>query len=305
MAAIEEDSFRVMSLGRQHDSMKPSMPAYSIGTAQRDVARQKVYVSADHEVRKGIMNSPGPVYSVPSTVGVAPKYGFGSDEQRKHDKAKYPDSSVDLACAVVDSQKVKFPSTTGVHFGTETRMCTANAEIIRCHPGLALGVGSPGALEYMVDDKNISKVPPQYSFGPKTTKIVENKPVTRLALPLTGVPRHVGPGSHDRAGSMGAQPQSARPSAPSFSFGGEERLSARKDKQLLDSSTDFSSLGRQVVSSARSAPRHGFGTSTRDNVARTNLVLNDIDKGPAHALGKNKFHCDIPPPTKHIPRPGM
>eukprot|EP00929_Paragymnodinium_shiwhaense_P034795 TRINITY_DN18890_c0_g1_i1.p1 TRINITY_DN18890_c0_g1~~TRINITY_DN18890_c0_g1_i1.p1 ORF type:complete len:309 (+),score=54.97 TRINITY_DN18890_c0_g1_i1:116-1042(+) len=308
MAALQDDSFAVAALGRQQDSSKPSQPAYSFGTGQRDVARNKVYMSVKHDKKKAILNSPGPVYSVPSTVGDAPRFGFGTDDQRKHDKAKYPDSSVDLTGATVDSQKVKFPTTPRVHFGTESRMNTKNAEILRAHPGLGLGMESPGALEYSPDETKITGVAPQYSFGPKAgVESQGQKPCVRLTLPLTSVPRHVGPGSHQQPSALGEQPTSARPSAPSWGFGSASKDSARKnaDRRLLDSDPHFSSLGKQVVSSARSAPQCGFGTSTREHTARTQLMISAGDVGPIAKMEKLKFHCELPPPQKHIPKPGI
>jgi len=306
MTALEEDSLAVAALGRQHNSDKPSMPAFSFGTGQRDVASKKVFISAKHERCKAVGVSPGPVYAVPSTVGDAPSFGFGSDEQRKHAKAKYPDSSVDLMCATVDTQRVKFHGTKGVHFGTEGRMNNANADIIRVHPTINMGKESPGALEYTPDESKLQSAVPEYSFGPKTSKIGESKPVSRLHLPITGVPRHVGPGSHQQPASMGTQPQSARSSAPSWGFGCAERAMDRKDgKQLLDSAPAFSSLGKQVVSSARSAPQCGFGTSTRDHSARTHLVFSAVDLGPAKTMQKANYHCELPPRERKIAKAGM
>lgn len=309
MAAIVEDSFTVTSLGRQNDSKKETMPVYSIGTASRDVCRLKVYHSAEHEKKKGGLTSPGPVYAIPSTVGDAPRFGFGSEEQRKHSRAKYPDSSVDLTCSVVDSQVVKFHTTKGVHFGTESRLNSRNAEIIRVHPASALGMESPGALEYSPEEHFTMKMPPEYSFGPKkdAKSGEDNKKTTRMNLPLTSTPRHVGPGSHMQPSAMGAQPCSARGSAPSWGFGSSQRSSSlRKDqKHLIDTTADFSSLGQQVVSSARSAPKFGFGTSTRDHVARTQIIKTDLDLGPTARLPPPKFHMDLPKPERPIPRHGF
>lgn len=306
MAALQEDSFAVPAIGRQQASAKPSMPSFSFGTGSRDVARVKVYLSAKHEKHKSVINSPGPVYSVPSSVGATESYSFGSADQRVHGKAKYPDSSVDLTGATVDSQKTKFPSTPRVHFGTESRMNAKNAEIFRVHPGLGLGTESPGALEYSPDESKITKVPPAYSFGPKASSDVDSKPTSRLQLPLTSTPRHVGPGSHMQPSAIGEQPNSARPSAPSWGFGSSTRdAMTKKNTQLLETDNNFTALGKQVVSNARSAPQCGFGTSTREHTARTQIVMSAADAGPVAKMEKPRFHCDLPPPQKIIPRPGL
>lgn len=306
MAATVDDSFTVSSMGRQHDSKKESMPGYSMGTGNREVCRLKVYHSPKHEKAKGGLNSPGPVYSVPSTVGDAPRFGFGS-EQRKHPKAKYPDSSVDLTCSTVDSQVVKFHSTKGVHFGTESRLNSRNAEIIRVHPGSALGMESPGALEYSPEETLTTKLPPEYSFGPKRQTDNTGEKTTRLTLPLTSTPRQVGPGSNMQPSAMGPQPCSARGSAPSWGFGNAQRSSSvpRERRHLTDTSVDLSSLGQQVVSSARSAPKFGFGTSTREHTARTQLITTELDKGPTARLPAQRFHIDLPKPERSLPRHGL
>lgn len=293
------------SLGRQFNSKKETVPAFSFGTASRETQTQKVFLSGRHEALKASMNSPGPVYSVPSCIGAGSKYGFGTDEQRKHPKAKYPDSSVDLTCALVDNQRVKFHSTKSVHFGTEGRMTSKNGEIIRVHPGMVHGTESPGALEYSPKPEKVLEKPPEYSFGPAAEPQSTGKVPPRIPLPLTGTPRTLGPGSHALPSSLGSQPHSARTSAPSWGFGTRRSEPLKESRQVLDSSLDLSSLGRQVVSGARSAPNHGFGSSTRDQKARTTLIRMPEDMGPAARMPKLNFHLDLPRPEKLIPKPGM
>lgn len=301
-AHVVEDSFTVPAIGRQTDSQKDTMPAYSFGTGDRNVAQRKLYVSAKHEKAKVIMVSPGPVYKVPCTVGDAPKFGMGHDEQRKHPKAKYPDSSVDLTCATVDNQVFKYGEEKCVRFGTENRDNIKNAEVIRTNPALMLGMESPGGLEYSPEEQLTTHRAPEYSFGPKNSAPGGDgsKIIPRLPLPATGTPRHVGPGSHRQPSSLGAQMNSARSSAPSYGFGTEQRHTGRKEpKQLLDTNTDFSSLGRQVVSNAKSAPRHGFGSATRDQVAKTHFVRAHGDLGPVASLPKPNYPIQLP---VHCPR---
>ncbi|CAE7661630.1 unnamed protein product [Symbiodinium sp. KB8] len=101
------DSFDVSSVGRQTNSKKETCPAYSFGTSSREVASMKVFLSPKLTPRaKAGLVSPGPIYDVPTSVGHGPGYAFPQEEQRPHiGGAQYPDSSVDLTCAVVDSQK--------------------------------------------------------------------------------------------------------------------------------------------------------------------------------------------------------
>lgn len=300
------------SLGRQHDSKRETMPAYSFGTGSREAASNKVFISPRHaKTKPGV--SPGPAYSIPTTVGASSKFSFGADEQRKHAKAQYPDTSVDLTCSMVDSQQVKFKSTPGVHFGTESRACTKNGELIRVNPPIALGLEAPGALEYYPEraEPNIKKMPPEYSFGPKIHKDPkkkpdpkkdQQKPTMRLTMLATGVPRHVGPGSHDLAEALGQQPQSARSTAPSYSFGSSPRLEElKKCGQVFECSPDLSSLGKQVVSTHKTMPKCTFGDATRDKVARSQLVTTTADRGPAAVMPKPHFHCELPKPSVSRP----
>lgn len=284
MTDLMSDSFDVPSIGRQHDSRKETMPAFSFTTALRDKVMHKTG-----------LNSPGPVYRVPSTVGDGPRWAFGTEE-RVHGKAPYPDTSVDLTCATVDSQTTKYPSTKGVHFGTEPRLHSKNAEALRSNPEAMHGMCSPPGFDYTPEDHMTSKAVPIYSFGPRSGRLGEKTP-PRITLPPGGTPRHVGPGSHSQPPGLGNQPNSARKSAPAWTFGGRRRsLTPREDRVLLDPAPDLSSLGRQVVSTARSAPKCDFGKSTREQAARTYLLQTGADKGPAAVLPKPKFNLELPPP---------
>lgn len=308
MTALQPHSFDISSIGGQSDSRRETFPAFSFGTGSRDVARQKIFVSGKHEKCKVVVNSPGPVYQVPSSVGEGPRFGFGQDEQRKHGGVRYPDSSVDLTCATVDSQKVKFPNTPGVHFGTEVRMSKKNAEIIRTNPDMVLGMESPGALEYTPREQTIQKMHPDYSFGPPEDR-PPAKAVNRLALLPGSTPRQTGPGSHNLPKGIGQQPQSARPTGPSWSMHGGKNnrtipVSAREGKTgpVMDTEGNYSSLGKQVSSTLKTSTIAGFGRSTRDQWSRTAICMTKTDRGPAGNMAKPQFHMDLP---KSAPSPSI
>lgn len=317
------NSFDVSSVGRQINSTKETFPEYSFGTQSREVQTKKVFFSAAHDKHKGIMVSPGPVYKTPSYFGEGPKHSFGTDDQRTHSRAKYPDSSTDLTCATVDSQRVKFPNTKGVHFGTEARMNNKNGEIIRVHPGLVHGIDAQEALNYTPDinivggkaerqDLHPAKVTnraPSYSFGPVLPKgeiQSDGRVPRRLPLPLMSSPRSLGPGSHTIPSAIGNQPMSARTSAPSWVFGSEERSkSARVNRQLYDSGVGLSSMGRQFMAGAPSGPQHSFGSSTREDRNKSVFLCHADDLGPAARMPKLSFPIDLPPPQKRIAKVGM
>lgn len=308
MTDLLGDSFDVAALGRQHNSNKETMPSYSFGTGVRG-ASAKVFISKRHEKRKAVMNSPGPVYGIPSTVGNGPKHGFGTEEQRHNNKAEYPDSSVDLTCSIIDSQGLKFSSTKGVHFGTEPRMNSKNAEPIQDNPTSNLCTQSPPSFDYNPEYGLVAKATPEYSFGPREAKTGDKCATRSIHMPATGTPRRVGPGSHTLPPGVGQQPSSARKSAAAWSFGGRKTSSsnAPRDRPFphLDPQPELSSLGKQVVSSARSAPSCGFGTSTRDHSARTHLIVTEADRGPAAKMPPARFHLEMPPMERHLPKPGL
>lgn len=203
------------------------MPAYSFGTATRDRQHHRVFISEKHSRHKATSASPGPVYSTRTDLGTGPRCVFGSEDRSDKPRqidvpVRYPDSSVDLMCLPVDSQKVKFPRAKGVHFGTEMKMSVKNAEIIKSHPAAYTGVNSPGAAEYEPNDKCAALSAPAYSMGPKQPRFGEKLP-PRLQVPPHGTPHFLGPGSHVQPSSLGDQPTSLRRTAPSFSFGSERR----------------------------------------------------------------------------------
>lgn len=228
------------------------------------------------------MNSPGPVYSMPTAVGEGAAYGFGTAPQRQHGRAKYPDTSVDLTGAVVDSQNTKFHATKGVVFGTEQKGETSNSVVIRYHPQASFGKGSPGPTAYTPRDKDVTRpTEPRFSLGEKT-KILATK---------TQTPRNVGPGSYPPTTSMGEQPNSNKKSMPSWSFGNSKRMPPlRKSDAVLDPNPDLSAFGAQVLSKKKSSAFYGFGTATRDHKAKTFLVQTPLDQGPRGAWGTPRLH---------------
>lgn len=242
-------------------------------------------MSEDHEKRKATMNSPGPVYSVPSAVGEGSKYGFGTASQREHTRPKYPDTSVDLTGATVDSQKHKFHSTKGVVFGTEQKDEANNSVLLRTHPQANFGKGSPGPTAYTPRDKDVTRATePRYSLGDKTKILAAN----------AQTPRNVGPGSYPPTTSMGEQPTSARRSMPSWSFGNAKRMPPlKKSDAVLDPNPELSAFGQQVLSSKKSSAYYGFGTATRDHKSKTFLVQTGLDKGP---------RGQWPTPRQHHPK---
>mmetsp|Transcript_9755 Transcript_9755/g.13724 ORF Transcript_9755/g.13724 Transcript_9755/m.13724 type:complete len:309 (+) Transcript_9755:88-1014(+) len=296
MAHLEPDSFDVSSVGRQTNSKKETCPAYSFGTSSREVASMKVFLSPKLTPRaKAGLVSPGPIYDVPTSVGNGPGYAFPQEEQRPHiGGAQYPDSSVDLTCAVVDSQKVKFGGPSFVRFGTESRAVYKNAEVLVTNPNLMLGMESPGAAEYSPQDKPVYRQQPRFSFGPVEERMPFTKTPPRLMLPVTGTPRSVGPASHRQPAGIGRQPLSARRSSPSWSLGGSTMPSKNDEGPMLDTAPQYSCLGRQVNSTSKTSANCTFGKATREKRSRMTMCMTKTDRGPAGAMTKQQFRLDLP-----------
>lgn len=271
MSLMAEHSFDVPALGKQASSQKYSASAFSFGSCSRERAG-KVWISEKHELAKGKGEGPGPVYHVPGSTGLGPRFGFGTASQRTNWKTKYPDSSVDLTGASVDSQSVKFPGTRTTLFGTDSKDNMKNAVILKNHPQANFGIFSPGPCAYMpMETDVISKASPRISFGAKT-KILSAESQT---------PRNIGPGSYPPTESIGKQAQSKKRSIAAWSFAQEKRMPPLKPGDtVVDPSPNLSSFGKQVTSKSSSGPGYGFGTSTRDHKAKTFLVMSPNDRGP-------------------------
>lgn len=303
MTDFEPNSFAVSAIGRQANSKKETCPAFSIGTAgyngsgYREVQAMKVFVSRKltHRVQQG-RTAPGPIYDIGRMSHRGPAFAFPQEEQRPPlGGTNYPDSSVDLTCATVDSQKVKFPGSAQACFGTEMRMGIKNAEILVTNPNLMLGMESPGAAEYSPSQEAVRRQHPKYSFADNVQERVQNaKPVTRLTLPATGTPRTVGPNSHRIPSGIGQQPLSARRSSPAWSLSGKNQPSECDMGPYLDDGPVFSSLGYQALSTSKTSGKCSFGNASREKAQRLTMCMTHTDRGPAGQMPKLNFHLDLP-----------
>eukprot|EP00451_Oxyrrhis_marina_P013853 CAMPEP_0204321088 /NCGR_PEP_ID=MMETSP0469-20131031/7971_1 /ASSEMBLY_ACC=CAM_ASM_000384 /TAXON_ID=2969 /ORGANISM="Oxyrrhis marina" /LENGTH=294 /DNA_ID=CAMNT_0051302357 /DNA_START=45 /DNA_END=929 /DNA_ORIENTATION=+ len=279
MSHLFPHSFDVPSVGRQRESQKPSAQSWGFGSCSRD-RQQNVFISPTHEKGKPSKASPGPIYDVRSKdTGV--KFGFGSAPQRLHKKALYPDSSVDLTEATVDTQRVKFRNTAGYLFGTDQKDNMRNAVILKSHPQANLGVFSPGPVAYTPDAKTIHDRSPEYSIR-KKTKILASSSQT---------PGNVGPGSYPAMASIGMQPLSQRSTMPSFAVGKGARIpESTPDEEIINPNANISSLGKQPKSKNRTMPQYGFGTGTWEHTKKTALVQLGGDRGPSAMFEKPRLH---------------
>jgi len=300
MTFLAKDSYDLRAVGPQPESMRPSAPLYGFGKGTRD-QMDKVFLSHHAEKIKGNPDTPGPIYNVPSDLGQAQKFGFGTGPQRVYkNKPPYPDSSVDLIMHEVDSGYAKFKKPPAFYFGTEAKDCMKNAAITKgqaptttCTPGPAAYIpsmkGGGSGLEEL----------PSYPFGIKT-KIQE--------LP-SSTPLNVGPGKYKLQKAVGKQVLSTTQSLPMWGFQKAKRFPTSKpDLTVLEPKPKNQALGKQVLSRSRSAPSFGFGTASRDHRSKTGCYILPEDKGPAN--DKGEMHMYHPPIQQQkmivkYSRPGM
>ncbi|EER00906.1 hypothetical protein Pmar_PMAR002976 [Perkinsus marinus ATCC 50983] len=282
-------------VGHQRDSLKPTRPSYSFGLGTRG-AREKLFISKEHEKLMPPRCSPGPVYRVESQIEDH-SYTFSTAAQRPSQKKRYPDSSVDLTNALVDSQPLKYPTVKGTIFGTDPKGHIKNATILKNHASAFYGRISPGPTAYSPDDKQTSRTPraPRAILGSKT-KILASECQT---------PAVVGPGTYPSPTSMGTQHLSQkwdrahRRNLSSYTFSKARRAGERSKKSSVDTmdrvdSTSrgaISSIGEQHDSRIATAPKFGFGTATRDHKAKTFLVRIPGDTGPSDSWAKPSVGC--------------
>lgn len=228
--------------------------------------------------------TPGAVYDLPATVGTAPTMVFPTGPRVADHGTKYPDSSVDLAFATVDSQKVKFPSARTMLFGTEARDEIKNSEILKRHPQAGMLRESPGCI-YDPDDTCARPMSaPLWTMRPKTN-MVTSRPQTS---------ERVGPNTYRTQEAIGNQPLSTKKTGRSSSFGRASRFpKARPDNDGGgEGYCPNSAMGRQVDGRFKSQPRCGFGTGTRDNRSRTAYLQTAKDQGPKGKMAPAR--CEHP-----------
>jgi len=276
------------AIGPQASSQRPTAPGYSFGSSSRE-AEARVFISKAHEQLKPSVHSPGPVYKLPSQLGVGKGFSFGSSKQRHQRRAPYPDSSIDLIEATVDSQTVKFDTPKGYLFGTESKGCMLNATILQTHPQVNYGLLSPGPVAYTPNEMCIARNPEQYSIASKHTG----------GELQAQTPANVGPGRYKHQAAIGTQISSVKKSLASWTMGKAKRFpESRTEPTAVEVPLNLpgvNAMGTQVKSRKATAAAFGFGTSTRDHKAKTFLVQTPLDKGPANFLPKpNLRHPKLP-----------
>jgi len=299
MERLEEanESIFFPSCGPQAEATKRSLPVWTLPKAGRDDVK-KVFISKKHPQDLLGKDSPGHVYE-PKRQKSLPKWGFGtSDARPPMAPAKYPETSNDLTCTMVDSQQFKYGSRTAA-IGNCPRDVITNAPDLQ---GFPVGAVSPGPARYSIDKcppgvrlahaPDGDKIPPSYTMRPKT-KILELNSQTG--------PK-VGPGIYPVPDACGTQASSVKQSLPLWSMCKNDRF-AKKIGGAGDSGRLWDGMGEKKVAFNRqfSAPSSfSFGTSTRYHASKMARADTPLDRGPAGDQTPLKVKQPLMPPRREI-----
>jgi len=278
------------SMGHQRSSLRPSSAQYSVPKGRRPPLDAKL-----------CRDSPGPgVYDYASALSRATAV-IGTGPQIEYLKAyPYPDMGRedDPDQAHADAQDYKFPLSARPIFGYEERGEVKNCETLRHNPEMTFGRDGPGPV-YDPDDR-LSRPHSAPSFTMRQR--------TRPESARGRTPPEVSPSTYQPRGAeraLGRQLDSRRKTARSSSFSRSDRFGVVKAAAggvSEECAPMRSSFGSQCNARARSAPRIGFGSSTRDSSARS---LNSRGTGaPAGRMGPPRLPHPALAPQKELVRFG-
>lgn len=268
--------------------VRVAAPAYGFGAATRDTVN-KLFISQEHTlIATGGSHSPGPVYTLPPSVGGnqpdgrkrdAPSFGFGTASRFRRDGPRYREPAVPAPNAYnvttsiggkqPDARKIDAPVWT---FGGAKREKARKIFVSQAHQKTDFhGVDSPGPGRYDVPttlgkqaDGAISS-PPAWLFGSAVRTIME--PGWSSPGPIYG-----------RVDGLGTQVDSRRRSAATPGFGASTRdgcakvfISGRHGKNLYGRGSPGpaasyqldGALGKQVASTKGQSPRAAFSKESR------------------------------------------
>jgi hypothetical protein len=264
--------YREPSVGIQQNSLKLTSPSFTVPRATRS-QRQLLHISREHDKLTPSLESPGPVYACQFPMEVSRSCAFGHGPQRINAKQQAVESSNDLLGVIVDDQSAKFRKSVSVLFGTDSRDHIRNATILKHHPQAFYGKESPGPAGYTLQD-SMGREGRHISMGSRT----------RILAAGSQTPESLGPGAFTIPTTCGGkQFLSSFDNQPVFTFGKSTRkvyheTSRSRSQPILKDSFSQASIGPQADSTKPTAVRTILGSQTRDQRARTVLVLSPNEK---------------------------
>lgn len=281
--------------GQQVSSLRPSFPAYGFGTSKR-MSSTRLFHTKEQSAKNVGMESPGPIYDVPSAIGpqtssktvTAPSFKFGSRSESDMNLSKEarPGPGTYETEESLGMQRTSQKNTSACwKFGTSNRWSNFKGDFKSSYetPGM---VNPRPASGWLGDAAMFSfGTSGRYEVG---TGIPGAKPSYVLAP---------GPGTYAAASSLGLQNLSQRGTASQFRFGTATRIHQSKvylthahEREYLGQHSPApnayklnSSLGNQMSSRNLSSPNFKFGSADRFSEIRTSankLPIKYCSPGP-------------------------
>mmetsp|Transcript_28278 Transcript_28278/g.72720 ORF Transcript_28278/g.72720 Transcript_28278/m.72720 type:complete len:318 (+) Transcript_28278:562-1515(+) len=270
--------------GKQIQSDKTTSPAFGFGGGTRD-AQSKLYASREQSKATPGNESQGPVYNMPDSVGkqsdsrkiTPPSYGFGSSTRPSisgpKSKSAEPGPGAykapDSVASQHDSRKKNSESAV---FGTGTRAGTEKQAVETKEQEVAMyGKESPPPNFYNL----------RGSIGKQNLSNKKNLPSTKIGTASRFAKDNFedtpGAGTYKAPDSVGKQAQSRKKNSVMTSFGTATRDGAAKvfishehgkvsgsgNSPGPTTAETYVGTGRQTISTKKTAPASGFGTSKR------------------------------------------
>ena len=277
----KEKSHQRSQLGNQTESGKRSAPSVGFGTASR-FGTEAQFITKEHSKQLMVSWTPGPgQYQAKSSVGnqvysekkSAAGFGFGTSQrfneavQEQKRQRNLPAPGTYRANSSMGHQ-VNSTQSTGaqVQFGNSLR---SQVVVEKGFEQQFFGLESPGPALYSLQDsqtnfkdnkdgKGMHSTGPSFGTDPRAT---DPKKKNHAEVRAAQVP---GPGNYPTPSAFGPQSASNFPSKPQFGF---STLDRSKERRLAggrgDSHARSSSIGKQMQSEKKSAPRFTFGSQGR------------------------------------------
>lgn len=221
-------------------------PGHCFGTAPRSA--YKTLYRGKLEPSETGHNSPGPLYLVTDNpkFKTAPWYSIG---KAWRGPTELPWTGTEMTSISLHTKGGK-----GVKFGKAKRDLN-----------MAFGTESPGP-KYLPPQRMSEAMAPRFTIGVRRLRPAHSLDLLASTSPIVGPGRYTPSpyAYHSRAYSIPKQPRDTTPITNTY-------LNQTYAGQL-------NSCGYQVISKKRTAPIHGFGTSTRDQLKRLGIVRTSLDQ---------------------------
>ena len=248
------------TLGPQVSSRRSSAPIYGFGTCTRE-QQNRVFVSQEHAALAGpeMSHSPGPVYEVVPAIGPqvngsipsAPLYGFGKSTRETAQK---------VFISQEHAEKVAMPYSPGPQYMIRPSIGPQVDGAIASAPLYGFGSSTRDHQQKVFVSANHNKIADYGRGSPGPAAPYQLKSAMGSQM------QTFGPSPYGTGGGQGVR----NGSQPSWAFSTANRF--KKDSSAwVPGAGEYKTvpaIGPQVSGALASAPRYGFGSSNRDDMAK-------------------------------------